>query len=224
MLSYWHSLQKWWTKDDPRGIVKAAPLPPGIWCDASLLVLDYPLIWWVSLILTDSCKPSTKKTDRCAHAHYSHQCRPEQQHYRSATEPQPQWSVWLINALLKSNPSTVFSGGERGVFQPTPLCNIFRSAWLISLRDMLLKHIAFLPPPWKVYKPRFIICFTVRCSKRKDTCVCLCLKINTNILSAFPWCDMLVLDFVLIQPAFFLLWNSTLYIGFFGSSLSSVNL
>lgn len=122
-------------------------------------------------------------------------------------------------------------GGEWGVFQPTPLGKIFWSAWLISLRDMLLKHIAFLPPPWKAYKPRFIIWFTVRCNKRKDTCVCLCLKINTNILSAFAWCDMLMLDFVLIQPAFFLLWNCTqclwfvLYcicISFFGSSPSSL--
>lgn len=139
---------------------------------------------------------------------------------RTATLTLCHWASTPVERLAdkclaqEQSKHSFLSGGERGVFQPTPLCKIFWSAWLISLRDMLLKHIAFLPPPWKAYKPRFIICFTVRCSKRKDTCVCLCLKINTNILSAFAWCDMLVLDFVWFSQLSLLLWNCTLCLWF----------
>lgn len=78
-----------------------------------------------------------------------------------ATEAQPGWSIWLINALLECNPIIFLSG----------------------------TNITFLPPLWlggKVSKPWF----TAGCGKT-PVFMCLykglCLKINMNTLSVFAW-------------------------------------
>lgn len=177
--------------------------------DASLPVLDYPLIRhaWAPLILIYPGKAFTNK-ERYAHEHHSYPCCSEQLQHCCTTEHHPQWNVWVVNALLKSILRTVFSGGVR-VLQSTPLCNIFRSAWLISSSNMPLKHITFLPPPWlEKCTSHGSLCslllrVTVQCSRRKHTCtswfcVCVCVYLwketRTSYLHLYYlacWCLML---------------------------------
>lgn len=191
--------------------------------DASLPVLDYPLIRhaWAPLILIYPGKAFTNK-ERYAHEHHSYPCCSEQLQHCCTTEHHPQWNIWVVNALLKSILRTVFSGGVR-VLQSTPLCNIFRSAWLISSSNTPLKHITFLPPPWlEKCTSHGSLCslllrVTVQCSRRKHTCtiwfcvcVCICEKKHEHRICICTtwhvgaWCyfDSALISSMMKQPCF----------------------